>query len=266
MTSLKADEFEPPFKQQDVKKTPINSAAEKIEFSPEAQEAYDKAWELLRQNGTFFAPLPTLVSIDEVIVSQAPGSNDGENSSASNNARRAGGDGAASHVLPQAHNAANPHTSISLIRRDDPNRDLFETMHFNRQNRSESNIIAQQTSQRELELALEKLENLEKEESALMTKSSLTRQLTELVTGEVYLSSTDAMNRLEILGKTVPRRVCQHPFRKNDIVWVCRTCQADETCVLCHNCFSQSNHEGHDVAFYHAQAGGCCDCGDPDGR
>ena len=46
---------------------------------------------------------------------------------------------------------------------------------------------------------------------------------------------------------------------------VCRTCQADETCVLCHACYSQSNHEGHDVAFYHAQAGGCCDCGDPDG-
>ena len=42
---------------------------------------------------------------------------------------------------------------------------------------------------------------------------------------------------------------------------VCRTCQSDETCVLCHECFTNSNHEGHDVAFYHAQAGGCCDCG-----
>ena len=66
---------------------------------------------------------------------------------------------------------------------------------------------------------------------------------------------------------SVPRRqVCQHPFKRNDIVWVCRTCQADETCVLCHDCFSQSNHQGHDVAFYHAQAGGCCDCGDADGE
>jgi hypothetical protein len=65
---------------------------------------------------------------------------------------------------------------------------------------------------------------------------------------------------------TVPRRqVCQHPFKRNDIVWVCRTCQVDETCVLCHECFSQSHHEHHDVAFYHAQAGGCCDCGDADG-
>eukprot|EP00957_Ditylum_brightwellii_P156131 11883950-Ditylum_brightwellii.AAC.1 len=66
------------------------------------------------------------------------------------------------------------------------------------------------------------------------------------------------------LGHSIPRRVCQHPFRRNDIVWVCRTCQSDETCVLCHACYSHSNHEGHDVAFYHAQAGGCCDCGDPD--
>ena len=24
----------------------------------------------------------------------------------------------------------------------------------------------------------------------------------------------------------------------------------------------RSNHEGHDVYFYHSQAGGCCDCGD----
>ena len=39
---------------------------------------------------------------------------------------------------------------------------------------------------------------------------------------------------------------------------------SDETCVLCHYCFTHSNHEGHDIAFYHAQAGGCCDCGDED--
>ena len=32
---------------------------------------------------------------------------------------------------------------------------------------------------------------------------------------------------------------------RNDIVWVCCTCQSDETCVLCHECFRNSNHEGH---------------------
>ena len=74
----------------------------------------------------------------------------------------------------------------------------------------------------------------------------------------------DAFEILKKLGDYAPRRVCQHPFRKNDIVWVCRTCQADETCVLCHKCWIASDHVGHDTSFYHAQAGGCCDCGDPD--
>ena len=80
-----------------------------------------------------------------------------------------------------------------------------------------------------------------------------------------YSTLNAAQSSISTLGKSCPiRRVCQHPFRRNDIVWVCRTCQSDETCVLCHECFSNSNHEGHDVAFYHAQAGGCCDCGDAD--
>ncbi|CAN0167694.1 unnamed protein product, partial [Laminaria digitata] len=51
----------------------------------------------------------------------------------------------------------------------------------------------------------------------------------------------------------VPRRVCQYAFRKNDIVWICKACQADETCVLCNDCFRSSDHEGHEVYFYHAQ-------------
>jgi len=69
---------------------------------------------------------------------------------------------------------------------------------------------------------------------------------------------------LQALGEAMPRKVCQHPFKKNELVWVCRTCQSDETCVLCHSCYQNSCHEGHDVSFYHAQAGGCCDCGDPE--
>ncbi|CAN0022435.1 unnamed protein product, partial [Ectocarpus sp. 12 AP-2014] len=66
------------------------------------------------------------------------------------------------------------------------------------------------------------------------------------------------------LPADTPRRVCQYAFLKNDIVWICKECQADETCVLCNDCFRSSDHEGHEVYFYHAQAGGCCDCGDPD--
>ena len=113
--------------------------------------------------------------------------------------------------------------------------------------------------------ALEKLEGLEKEEAELQFQSNITTELTKIVTGDdAFNSPRHAIETLEALSQSVPRKICQHPFKKNDIVWVCRTCQADETCVLCHTCFKQSNHEGHDVAFYHAQAGGCCDCGDPD--
>jgi hypothetical protein len=64
------------------------------------------------------------------------------------------------------------------------------------------------------------------------------------------------------LKKQGIRKVCQYQFRKNDIVWICRSCQTDETCVLCNDCFQDSSHEGHEVYFYHSQAGGCCDCGD----
>ena len=112
--------------------------------------------------------------------------------------------------------------------------------------------------------ALEELEAVEKQEATWHLQNPHTSTLTTIVTGSEYDSPKQAIESLEALCQSVPRRVCQHPFKRHDIVWVCRTCQADETCVLCHSCYTQSNHEGHDVAFYHAQAGGCCDCGDPD--
>ena len=102
----------------------------------------------------------------------------------------------------------------------------------------------------------------------LNNQEIISSQSNPIVPALIYeLTGHQSRNPLDIenIAKRIPRRVCQHQFRKNDIVWVCRTCQADETCVLCHACFSSSDHEGHDVAFYHAQAGGCCDCGDPDG-
>ncbi len=34
--------------------------------------------------------------------------------------------------------------------------------------------------------------------------------------------------------------------------------------MLCNECFQRSNHQGHEVYFYHSAAGGCCDCGDSD--
>jgi len=62
-----------------------------------------------------------------------------------------------------------------------------------------------------------------------------------------------------------PQRVCSKAFTAGDIVWNCKQCQMDSTCVLCQDCFRESDHEGHDVYFYHVMtdSGGCCDCGDP---
>ncbi|CAK4203669.1 unnamed protein product [Aphanomyces euteiches] len=58
--------------------------------------------------------------------------------------------------------------------------------------------------------------------------------------------------------------MCGYEFRPGDMAWNCRQCQKDETCVLCHACFSSSHADlHHDVTFYYTQQGtGCCDCGD----
>mmetsp|Transcript_14841 Transcript_14841/g.41321 ORF Transcript_14841/g.41321 Transcript_14841/m.41321 type:complete len:2002 (-) Transcript_14841:1881-7886(-) len=129
-----------------------------------------------------------------------------------------------------------------------------------------SSLLTPNRGQQALYRGLDHLTELDKLESELKLRSPLTTSLTAIASGDnvCYSNPHAAVDIFEALSKSVPRKVCQHPFKKNDIVWVCRTCQADETCVLCHACYKGSNHEGHDVAFYHAQAGGCCDCGDPD--
>ena len=110
-------------------------------------------------------------------------------------------------------------------------------------------------------------ENLTKiDETEMDVVSRLTSLVLRPAEGDsvTYPTTASAHSHLISIYRHTPRRVCQYAFKKNDIVWVCRTCQSDETCVLCHACYSRSDHEGHDVSFYHAQAGGCCDCGDPD--
>ena len=58
---------------------------------------------------------------------------------------------------------------------------------------------------------------------------------------------------INIFGKSASphgqSRVCQYAFCKNDIVWVCRTCQVVETCALFHDSFCHSNHKGHDISL-----------------
>lgn len=77
----------------------------------------------------------------------------------------------------------------------------------------------------------------------------------------------DEGNHLSLfsLVQTRQRRVCGKVFRRGDIVWTCKTCAKDQTCVQCNTCFNNSDHTDHEVYFHRAGGnGGCCDCGDPE--
>jgi hypothetical protein len=93
---------------------------------------------------------------------------------------------------------------------------------------------------------------------------------------QVFASVKDGNAIYDEIKKYGPRKVCQYQFKRNDIVWICKQCQkgvvlayfneafliydslyVDETCVLCNDCFQKSNHTGHEVYFYHSNAGGC---------
>lgn len=68
---------------------------------------------------------------------------------------------------------------------------------------------------------------------------------------------------LQNLKNQGSKSICGLVFKKGDIVWTCRQCAKDQTCVQCDKCFRNSDHTGHDVYFHKAGGGGgCCDCGD----
>ena len=60
-------------------------------------------------------------------------------------------------------------------------------------------------------------------------------------------------------------KVCGHILKAGDMIYKCRTCSADDTCVLCSKCFAASDHTDH-MVFVSMSPGnsGCCDCGDPE--
>ena len=72
----------------------------------------------------------------------------------------------------------------------------------------------------------------------------------------------EAANNAHSGGGAFRPRPCGYVFKRGDIAWNCRTCQTDSTCVICDNCFKNSNHDGHEVFFHRTTPGGCCDCGD----
>ena len=81
------------------------------------------------------------------------------------------------------------------------------------------------------------------------------------------LSLSDAQGAVEGAEYTAAARgkPCGHIFRADEATYSCKTCTADDTCVLCSKCFEASDHEGHQVYVSLSQgSSGCCDCGDPE--
>ncbi|VDB86546.1 unnamed protein product [Peniophora sp. CBMAI 1063] len=64
---------------------------------------------------------------------------------------------------------------------------------------------------------------------------------------------------------TMPGRSCNRIFKKGECCYRCKDCALDDSCVVCSRCFHSTDHTGHNVGFFIAQqAGGACDCGDPE--
>lgn len=78
-------------------------------------------------------------------------------------------------------------------------------------------------------------------------------------------SLRDAQGAVEGAEYTAAARgkPCGHIFKSGEATYRCKTCTADDTCVLCARCFDASDHDGHQV-YVSVSPGnsGCCDCGD----
>lgn len=56
---------------------------------------------------------------------------------------------------------------------------------------------------------------------------------------------------------------CGRIFEHGDVIYRCKDCTHDETCVLCSTCFNDDDHVGHRISFSVSKgSGGSCDCGE----
>ncbi|KAG1697720.1 E3 ubiquitin-protein ligase Ubr3 [Nymphon striatum] len=56
---------------------------------------------------------------------------------------------------------------------------------------------------------------------------------------------------------------CGLVWTANFVAYRCRTCGISPCMSLCAECFQKGDHRGHDFNMFRSQAGGACDCGDP---
>lgn len=55
---------------------------------------------------------------------------------------------------------------------------------------------------------------------------------------------------------------CDSIYANEHYGFRCKDCGLSETSCMCLSCFDLNLHKGHDYSLYHANVGGCCDCGD----
>uniref|UniRef100_A0A0K0EPA5 E3 ubiquitin-protein ligase n=1 Tax=Strongyloides stercoralis TaxID=6248 RepID=A0A0K0EPA5_STRER len=59
-------------------------------------------------------------------------------------------------------------------------------------------------------------------------------------------------------------QICGKRFENGELTYHCKDCEADGTCVLCKECFENSEHCNHNHKVSVSIGGGYCDCGDPE--
>lgn len=80
---------------------------------------------------------------------------------------------------------------------------------------------------------------------------------------EMFICDDDPAALLQRLTQLdQPPAVCGRVFKMGEPTYSCRECGMDGTCVLCVDCFKQSEHRYHKYKMGTSGGGGCCDCGD----
>jgi len=57
---------------------------------------------------------------------------------------------------------------------------------------------------------------------------------------------------------------CGRYLQKGSIAWSCPVCGSNSSCIICQECYDNSNHKGHHEYIRRDIKGGRCDCGDPE--
>ncbi|ORX38539.1 ubiquitin-protein ligase [Kockovaella imperatae] len=74
---------------------------------------------------------------------------------------------------------------------------------------------------------------------------------------------SEAQSKVEKTSPPSRGKSCGKILHRFDRTYSCKTCAADASCVLCVDCFSASDHEGHEILFGQSFSfAAACDCGD----